>query len=142
MNPGDATLWVNLGDALRWNGTPRERTVRAYRRAIEILEADLALTPRDADRETNLALALARTGEHRRAGDHADAAMAIDPGNAYVLYPVALVRLAAGETTPALDLLARAVAAGYPTGEMKRDPELTPLRSDPRFVRIVGKQTG
>ncbi len=142
MNPGDATLWVNLGDALRWNGTPREHTVRAYRRAIEILEADLALTPRDADRETNLALALARIGEHRRAGDHADAAMAIDPGNAYVLYPVALVRLAAGETSPALDLLARAAAAGYPTGEMRRDPELTPLRSDPRFVRIVGKQTG
>ena len=29
-----------------------------------------------------------------------------------------------------------------PAGEMKRDPELTPLRSDPRFVRIVGKQSG
>jgi tetratricopeptide (TPR) repeat protein len=142
MNPGDATLWVNLGDALRWNASPRERIVRAYQRAIGILEADLALTPRDADRETTLALALARTGDLRRAKAHADAAMAIDPGNAYVLYPVALVRLAAGEAAPALDLLARAAAAGYPIGEMERDPELAPLRSDPRFVRIVGKQPG
>ena len=30
MNPGDATLWVNLGDALRWNGSPRERIRGAY----------------------------------------------------------------------------------------------------------------
>ena len=142
MNPGNATLWVNLGDALRWDASPRERIVRAYRRAIEILEADLVLTPRDADRETSLALALARTGDDGRAKAHADAALALDPRNAYVLYPVALVRLAAGETGPALELLARAVAAGYPIGEMKRDPELTPLRSDPRFVRIVGKQSG
>ncbi|MBK9967374.1 MAG: tetratricopeptide repeat protein [Holophagales bacterium] len=142
MNPGDATLWVNLGDALRWNSEPRERTLRAYRHAIELLEADLALTPRDADRETSLALALARTGDYRRAKAHADAALAIDPGHAYVLYPAALVRLAAGDTGPALDLLARAVAAGYPTGEIVRDPELTPLRSDPRFVKIVGNQPG
>lgn len=140
MNPGDATLWVNLGDALRWNGNPRERFVRAYRHAIEILETDLKLTPRDADRETSLALALARTGDHRRAKAHANAALVLDPRNAYVLFPAALVRLAAGETDPALELLSRAVEAGYPTGEVARDPELTRLRSDPRFVRIVGKQ--
>jgi tetratricopeptide (TPR) repeat protein/predicted Ser/Thr protein kinase len=140
MSPDEATIWVNLGDALRWNASPREQILRAYGRAIQILEADLALTPRDTDRETSLALALARTGDHRRAKAHADAALALDPRNAYVLYPVALVRLAAGETDPALDLLARAVSAGYPIGEMERDPELARLRTDPRFVRIVGKQ--
>jgi len=140
MSPDEATIWVNLGDALRWNASPRERILRAYGRAIQILEADLALTPRDADRETSLALALARTGDQRSAKAHADAALALDPRNAYVLYPVALVRLAAGETDPALDLLARAVAAGYPVGEIERDPELARLRSDPRFVRIVAKQ--
>ena len=140
MGPDEATIWVNLGDALRWNASPRERILRAYGRAIQILEADLALTPRDADRETSLALALARTGDQRSAKAHADAALALDPRNAYVLYPVALVRLAAGETDPALDLLARAVAAGYPVGEIERDPELARLRSDPRFVRIVAKQ--
>jgi tetratricopeptide (TPR) repeat protein len=140
MNPEDATLWLNLGDALRWNGNSRNRTAPAYRRAIELLEADLALTPRDADRETSLALALARTGDHRRARAHADAALEIDPRNAYVLYPVALVRLGAGETATALDFLSRAVAAGYPPGEIERDPELARLRTDPGFARIVGKQ--
>jgi tetratricopeptide (TPR) repeat protein len=140
MSPDEATIWVNLGDALRWDASPRERIVRAYRRAIAILEADLALTPRDPGRETSLALALAWTGDHRRAKAHADAALALDPRNAYVLYPVALVRLGAGEAGPALDLLARAVAAGYPIGELERDPELARLRSDSRFVRIVGKQ--
>ncbi len=142
MTPDDATIWLNLGDALRWSASPRDRIVRAYSRAITLLEADLALTPRDADKETGLALALARTGEDRRARAHADAALALDPKNAYVLYPIALVRLAAGDTRAALDLLERAVAAGYPTGEMLRDPELTPLRSDPRFVRILGSKPG
>lgn len=140
MNPGNATLWLNLGDALRWNGAPQDGAAKAYRRAIGILEADLALAPRDADHETSLALALARTGDHRRARVHADAALELDPGNAYVLQPVALVRLAAGESGPALDLLARAVAAGYPTGELERDPELARLRSDPRFVNIVASR--
>ncbi|MFN7988972.1 MAG: protein kinase [Thermoanaerobaculia bacterium] len=142
MSPDDATLWLNLGDALRWSASPRDRIARAYGRAIDLLEADLALTPRDADKETSLALALARNGDDRRARAHADAALALDPKDAYVLYPLALARLAAGDTRAALDLLQRAVAAGYPTGEILRDPELTPLRSDPRFVRIVGTKPG
>ena len=142
MNPDDATLWLNLGDALRWSASPRERIARAYGRAIDLLEADLALTPRDADKETSLALALARNGDLRRAKAHVDAALALDPKDAYVLYPLALARLAMNDARAALDLLERAVAAGYPTGEILRDPELTPLRSDPRFVRIVGTRPG
>ena len=67
LQPENAVLWLNLGDALRWSGRGDTEPVTAYRRAIALLEDDLAVTPRDADRRTSLALALARTGQHDRA---------------------------------------------------------------------------
>ncbi len=142
MQPENAVLWLNLGDALRWKGEGREAYERAYDRAIRLLEADLAVTPRSADLRTSLALALAWTGRHDRARLQADEALAIDPEAADVLRQVALVRLAAGETVRALDLLERAVLRGYPAAELERDPELARLRSDPRFVKILATRPG
>ena len=140
LQPENFLFWLNLGDALRWSGDGGERSERAYRRAIALLEADLAVTPRDADRLTSLALALARTGRHGAARGHAEAALEIDPEGADTLHHVALVRLAAGEVDAALGLLARAVAHGYPAAEMERDPDLAKLKSDPRYARIVASQ--
>jgi len=139
LQPDDAVLWLNLGDAFRWKGAPRDSFEQAYGRAVALLEADLALTPRDADRRTSLALALAWSGRHDLARVHADEAIAIEPEGAYVLRQVALVRLAAGETGRALDLLERAVRRGFPAAELARDPELSRLRSEPRFARLLAK---
>ncbi|HSM51050.1 MAG TPA: tetratricopeptide repeat protein, partial [Thermoanaerobaculia bacterium] len=142
LQPGSGVLWLNLGDALRWNEPAGERSASAYRRAIGLFEADLAVTPRDAEARTGLALALARTGEPVRARTEGDAALAADPEGAYTLYQVALVRLAAGEDEAGLELLARAAASGYPVSEMARDPELARLKSDPRFGRIRASHPG
>ena len=131
------TLWLNLGDALRWAGGRQAETGSAYQRAIELLEADLAVTPGDADRQMNLALAYARTGRHDLARPHADRAVALAPANAYILYPAAVVRLTANELEPALDLLERALAAGYPVEAIRTDPELGALRSRPRFAKML-----
>ena len=138
----DGVLWMNLGDALRWKGGSGEAAAHAYGRAIALLDADVALTPRDADRLTSLALSLAWSGQHEAARLHADTALGIDPEGAYVLRHVALVRLAAGETARALDLLERAVRRGYPAAELRRDPELSRLKSDPRLVRILANPSG
>jgi len=131
-------LWLNLGDALRWSGRGAEG---AYRRAIELLEADLAVTPRDADTLTSLALALAHTGQDKAARARADAALEIDPGGADTLYHAALVRLAGGDDEAAFELLGRAVAQGYPAAEIERDPELARLKSDPRYGILLRSQS-
>ena len=137
----NAVLWLNLGDALRWSRRGDAEPAGAYRRAIALLEADLAVTPRDADRRTSLALALARTGKHDAARAHAEKALALDPDGAETLYHVALVSLAGGDSATALDLLARAVAQGYPVAEVDRDPDLARLKSDPRYATLLASQS-
>ncbi len=139
---GDSGLLrVNLGDALRFAGGRDVEARDAYLRAIDLLEADLAVTPGDAERETSLALALGRTGRLELARRHADRALELAPADAYILYPVAQVRLMGDEIDPAFDLLARALAAGYPVEAMRSDPELARLRADPRFARMLAEPT-
>ncbi len=140
LQPQNAVLWLNFGDALRLGGHGGERAGTAYRRAIDLLEADLAVTPRDADRRTSLALALAWTGQQGAALKQAAAALEIDPEGADTLYHVALVRLAGGDIDSALGLLARAIAHGYPVAEMDHDPELARLKLDRRYVKMRASQ--
>jgi serine/threonine-protein kinase len=137
LQADDAQVWHNLGDAMRWEGGHDAEARDAYLRAIDLFEADLAVTPGDANREASLALALGRTGRLDLASRHVERALALAPADAYILYPVAQVRLMAGEVDPALDLLARALEAGYPAEDVRRDPELAQLRSDPRFARML-----
>jgi len=139
LQADNAILWLNLGDALRWAGGRNTEMLTAYQRTIDLLEADLAVTPGDSDRQMSLALAFGRTGRLDLARQHAARALELAPANAYILYPAALVRLIANEVDPALDLLARALAAGYPIEAVRSDPELGRLRSHPRFARMLAK---
>ena len=114
----------------------------AYRRAIGLLEADLALTPRDPDVLTSLALALAFTGRSDAARQKADEALALEPEAPDVLRSAALVYLAAGERERALGYLESAVAHGYSVAELRHDPELLRLKGDARFARLTGTRPG
>jgi tetratricopeptide (TPR) repeat protein len=96
LRPGDALLWIDLGDALLWKGAVKEEYATAYGRAIDLLEADRAGAPRDAGQKTRLALALARTSRHDRVRVHADEALRLEPDAADVLRKLGPVRLVAG----------------------------------------------
>jgi tetratricopeptide (TPR) repeat protein len=137
MQPESAVIWLNLGDALRWAGDSEAEAMAAYRRAIELAEADLAVTPLDADRHATLALALAWSGETERARRHAARALEIDGTNSYILYQAALVDLAAGDTHGAIEGITRAIRAGYPLDTVLSDPQIEPLMKEPEFATIV-----
>lgn len=139
LQTDNGVLWRNLGDALRWAGGREPEARAAYGRAIVLLEGDLAVTPGDAERRTDVALAYARTGRQDLARRHADRALELAPTDGYTLYAVALVRLGANEAEPALDLLERALGAGYPAEAVRTDPELAVLRSQPRFVKMLAQ---
>ncbi len=137
LQPSNAVVWLNLGDALRWSGEDPAEANAAYRRTVELLEADLEVTPRDADRLLTLALALAHLGEPESARRHARGALDIDSSNSYFIYQAALVELATGDREAALDGIDRALRAGYPVESVLRDPELEALKNHPRFAILV-----
>jgi tetratricopeptide (TPR) repeat protein/tRNA A-37 threonylcarbamoyl transferase component Bud32 len=138
LQPENGVLWLNLGDSLRWKGERRPAWEAAYRRSIALLEADLALTPRDAEVLTSLALALAWTGRHDGARQKVDEALALEPEDPNVLRYAALVYLSSGETEKAIAFLESAVARGYSVAELRHDPELLRLKNDARFVKLTG----
>ena len=43
----------------------------------------------------------------------------------------------AGDRTRALDMIGRALRAGYPMNDVERDPEFLELRSDLRYYRLI-----
>ncbi len=130
------SYWGNLGDAYRWAAGRRPDAAAAYRRASELLREQLALKPADAEMRTRLALYVAKAGDTQSAVKElsllGDATL-----TAQMLFRVAVVRELAGDRTGALDALARALKAGYPATELGAEPELSTLRTDPRYHRLV-----
>jgi len=113
---------------------------RAARRGIERAESELTLHPENPRAAYFGANALATLGEKDRAREWAARALAIDPDDVLIQYNVACVYSLLGDLEQAFDLLERLLPnAGYELkhGWIKHDSDLDPLRSHPRFQKIM-----
>jgi adenylate cyclase len=112
----------------------------AARRGIERAERELTIHPEDARAAYLGANALVVLGETERAREWASRALAIDPDDVLIQYNVACVHSLLGDTGHAFDLLERLLPnAGHELrrGWIKHDSDLDPLRSHPRFKKIL-----
>jgi adenylate cyclase len=112
----------------------------AARRVIERAESELTLHPENPRAAYLGANALATLGEKDRAREWAARALAIDPDDVLIQYNVACVYSLLGDLEQAFDLLERLLPnAGYELkhGWIKHDSDLDPLRSHPRFQKIM-----
>ena len=150
-----ATAATREGDtknATRWYGIClelREAQMRDAERAAGAKKDTVTL----AGPKINLMLALARCGKWKESAALADELYAAFRGNPdrlfYIACGYALTSAAAeGSTDKAkyLDLaftsLTEAVDTGYSKqAEIERDPDLDPMRADPRFPRLVERVT-
>jgi adenylate cyclase len=83
---------------------------------------------------------LVALGEIDRGIEWAKQALAIDPTEPMVLYNVACIQSLAGHSDDALDSLEAAFRYGMSQeGWIEHDSNLDPLRSHPRFKRLVKK---
>jgi len=115
-------------------------TESAARRGIERAERELTSHPEDARAAYLGAGALAVLGEKDRAREWAARALAIDPDDVLIQYNVACVYSLLGDIDQAFDLLERLLPnAGHELrrGWIKHDSDLDPLRSHPRFQKIL-----
>ena len=135
--PSDFVLWANLGDACRWAPGMRDQANAAYARAIHTADGALQVNPNDAYTRSVVALCLAKSGKAEEGQREIRRALELDPTNASVLYKAAVIAAIRGNSDTAVSWLERAIANGYPSKELVRDPELEALRSLPSFRKAV-----
>ena len=141
--PGGANLylhWANLGDVYRQIPGREEDALAAYRQAVRLLQERLGSGGKlGAKERSRLALFLAKLGDDTAA--RAELAK-LDPADwrlPGVLYRAAVTHEVGGRRGDAVAALEGALRAGYPSAEVRRDPELLELRGDVRYHQMLIK---
>jgi adenylate cyclase len=130
--------------ALLLMATPLNRLGRkdevqtTMRRAIQVAERHLELTPDDGRALALGASALVELGDRERGLEWARRAQAVDPDDSGILYNVACVYALAGEAEEALRGLSQAIQNGFGHKEwLEADSDFDPIREDPRFQALL-----
>ena len=126
--PADHRLWGNLADALLFDSRPEEARQK-YQRALELVDAELAVNPKHAVNQAQAAYYATRLGAGDRARRSIATALAEGETDAEVQYYVALAELGLGERQTALAHARRARSLGYPEILMRAAPELGDIRT-------------
>jgi serine/threonine-protein kinase len=138
LNDRDYRSWRNLGIARYWVPEQQARANEAFERAARLATERLLVEPDEAGVLADLADCQAHLGQHQRSRGSLHRALALAPKDVEVLATAASVYEQLGDRAAALEVLEKAVGAGYPTALVERDPGLALLRSDPRY-HVPGK---
>jgi adenylate cyclase len=137
LKPGFYAVYPYLEQTCRALGRADDARA-ASRRVLELLPNYLLQNPDDARARIVYAITLASDGRHAEAVAEGGHALELSPDDPLMLYNVACLFAQLRETDRAFEALGKAVAAGYwDYGWMKHDPDLDPLRGDPRFVELT-----
>jgi len=126
--PTHHRAWGNLADALRFDAQPAEAR-QAYRRALDLVEGELAVNPSDAVNQAQAAYYAIQLGDAGRARRGIETALRAGDEITYVHYYVALAELGLGDKANALAHVRRARELGYPEVLLKAAPELGDIRT-------------
>lgn len=137
LRPEDYVVPGMLGGSYSGLGRTAD-SQRAYKRQLMAASKRLELNPDDPRALYMGGIALSRLGEASRSKNWAKQALAINSGDATVLYNVACIYSTSGEIEEAITLLERAVAAGFGHWNwIENDTDFEPLRGHPRFQALL-----
>jgi serine/threonine protein kinase/Tfp pilus assembly protein PilF len=136
LDPNYYPAYEDLGAAYSWSGTNHDKAVQAYRKAIELEEADHT-KKQQAWQVARLADDYAGVGDASKSLALARQALALDPHDPTVNYKAGETFEQLGQREAAIPLIAKAVANGYNAYEFEHSPELAGLRSDPKFISAL-----
>jgi adenylate cyclase len=115
-----------------------EKARESRQRGIKIAESRLRLNPDDSRALYMGANGLVALGEYEQGLEWARQAIAIDPDEPLVLYNVACIQSLARKYEEALDSLEKAVKNGLnQKGWLEHDSNIDPLRTSPRFKKLI-----
>jgi eukaryotic-like serine/threonine-protein kinase len=139
MRANSYFYWGNLADAHRWNPPTKGDAQSAYATAIQLAGDALKSKPEDGELRATLALYRAKSGDAAGAlKDIAIAELAKQPSPS-MLFKATVVYELAGKRQAALTALERTLAARYSPAEIRTEPELVSLRTDPRFHELMSR---
>ena len=135
----DQAIWGNLGDALWQVQGRRDDAIEAYRKAIELGEAEQARLGDDPMRLGQLGYNWGRVGDLELSRRYLDRALAIGADQVYVHYYRAVAASDRGDVAEALAALARLVELGYPVELLRAGPEFGSLAADERLKALLDR---
>ena len=136
-SPNQFDIRGNLGDAYRAVPGQDAKATEAYTRSVALAREQLRLNPQDFRAQSFLATGLAKTGHADEADQEMRRALDLAPRDPEILADAAVVAALSGRRSEVLDLLKKAVAAGYSSAILARQPEFARLRDEPAFRSIV-----
>jgi TolB-like protein/Flp pilus assembly protein TadD len=137
IKPGFYAAYLDVEQTCRSLGRTAE-AAEASRQVLELLPNYVLQNPDDPRARMVHAIALASSGRRDEAISEGDQALELSPGDPVMLYNGACLYSQLGELDRAITALEQAVASGYwNLGWMQHDPDLDPLRGDPRFIELM-----
>ena len=141
MNGDDYNVYIPYALSLRQLGKG-EAAKELDDRMRRVVEQQLELVPEDVRARILLANSYASIGKTDDAVRQLQTAVTLRPNEPNVLYNAACTFGLMEKKTEALDMLRRAREAGYSNLDWAaRDPDLTCLRGDPDFERLISGAT-
>jgi non-specific serine/threonine protein kinase len=139
ISPDAFDSWYLMGMACRKLGQD-DRAHSADLECMEAVKRQIKVHPEDTRAWTMGAAVFAQLDEPERAVSWVERALAIDPEEPIVAYNSACVYVALGRHDDAIRCLDASLTAGALQRDwIGNDPDLDPLRDDPRFVTILSK---
>jgi serine/threonine protein kinase/Flp pilus assembly protein TadD len=133
LGENEPVNWGNLGDALYWSPTRRSEAATAYKRAVELARAKLAVNPNDTETWAYLGEYSAMIDDRGTAEEAIRHVTRLGTTDPLVMLRLALIYNHFGETDQTLVWLRKAVAAGLPRFFIRDTPDFEKLKGNPNF---------
>ncbi len=133
----DYNVYVPYSASLMRLGN-KEKALKVRDLQTKALEQQLEVVPEDVRARVLLATNLAAAGKKEEAMRHAEMAVVLRPDDGNTLYNAACVYGVLGEKEPAMEMVRKALKAGYANLEwMRRDSDLQCLHGEAEFESLT-----
>jgi len=138
INGKDYRVWHNLTSDYTWL-KQTDKAEAAAERELALLEARVKDSPKDARAQSSLAILYARKKIREKALIRIQAALSLAPEDPGVLVEAGETYEALGERREAISHVEQGLKRGYSLDDVKNDPWLVPVLSDPNYQSPVQK---
>jgi len=138
VNDRHYQVWRNLGSAYHWAPGERHKAREAFRRAVQLAEAEHRINPQNTRVLMHLADCYSMLGEIDRARELLQSTLsAAPPQDVSIMFNAGMVSEQIGEREQALTWIGKALRQGYSRKLVEDSPSLAKLRTDPRYMDLL-----